>query len=360
MQLARAIASEDPAASADAAALHYATDAAAGIERHRHGKSFTYTRRGMLVRDAATLARIRKLAIPPAWTDVWISSDPDAHLQATGRDARGRKQYRYHPRWREVRDATKYHRLAELIRALPKIRTAVARDLARHDLDKRKVVATIVSLMETAQLRVGNEEYARQNDSYGATTLRNRHARIHGNTLELSYRAKSGIERRVRVSDRKLARIVRRVRDLPGQRLFQYVDERGRVRPVSSGDVNDYLRETSGGPFTAKDYRTWAATCAAAMLLCAADHPGTERACKRSIKQVLEQVASRLGHTVAICRSSYVHPRLLEDFTSDHLRTLRNDVTRRLRRVHESGDPIALEALRAVETAVARYLERAV
>jgi DNA topoisomerase-1 len=336
--------------------LHYSTDTHEGIGRHRRGTSFTYvTSSRHTVRDRATLARIRALAIPPAWTHVWISRDPDGHIQATGRDARGRKQYRYHARWRQVRDAVKYYRLVDFCRALPKLRAAVERDLACRCLDKAKVVATIVSLMERAQLRVGNEEYARHNRTYGATTLRNDHVRFKGTRFELSYRGKAGIERRVAISDRKLAQVVRQCHDLPGKRLFEYIDDDGNVRPVTSQDVNDYLREHSGGDFTAKDYRTWAATMAAAMLLCAVEHPGSERGCKQCIKGVLEKVADRLGHTVAICRSSYVHPRLLEDFTANRLaRTLAPMVRRRLRQ-HTSRDEIAVDALRAVEPAVARY-----
>jgi len=278
-------------------------------------------------------------------------------MQATGRDARGRKQYRYHPQWREVRDAVKYDRLVDFCRALPKLRAEVERDLKCKCLCKKKVVATIVSLMERAQLRVGNEEYARHNGSYGATTLRNHHVKLKGAAaFELSYRAKSGIERRVHVSDRKLTHVVRQCADLPGKRLFEYIDDDGNVRPVTSLDVNEYLREHSGGDFSAKDYRTWAATMAAALLLCSIDHPGSERACKQSIKQVLEQVADRLGHTPTICRTSYVHPRLFEDFTANRLaRTLAPLVRRRLRQ-HKSRDDIAVEALRMIEPVVARYL----
>jgi DNA topoisomerase I len=359
VQLARI--SEDPVAAASAVALTYATDTHEGITRQRRGKSFTYqTSSGKPVRDSATLARIRSLAIPPAWTHVWISPDPDGHIQATGRDARGRKQYKYHPRWREVRDAAKYYRLVDFCRALPKLRHAVAQDLACKCLCKRKVVATIVSLMEQAQLRVGNEEYARHNNSYGATTLRNHHVKFRGPGFELSYRGKSGIERCIRVSDRKLAKIVRQCHDLPGKRLFEYVDEDGNVKPVTSLDVNDYLRENTGGSFTAKDYRTWAATMAAAVLFCALDHPGTQRGCKQCIKGVLEKVADRLGHTPAVCRSSYIHPRLLEDFTANRLaRTLAPLVRRRLRQ-HKSRDDIAVEVLRTVEPVVARYLATSV
>jgi DNA topoisomerase-1 len=355
VQLARI--ADDPVATASAVALHYSTDTGEGILRRRRGKSFTYvTSAGNRVRDRATLARIRSLAIPPAWTQVWIASDPDGHIQATGRDAKGRKQYKYHPRWREVRDAVKYNRLVDFCRALPKLRAAVERDLACKCLCKQKVVATIVSLMEKAQLRVGNEEYTRQNGSYGATTLRNHHVKLRGATIELSYRGKSGIERRIRLTDRKLANVVHQCHELPGKRLFEYIDEDGSVKPVTSLDVNDYLREHSGGDFTAKDYRTWAATMAAAMLLCAIDHPGSERACKTCIKSVLEKVADRLGHTPTICRTSYVHPRLIEDFTANRLaRTLAPVVRRRLRQ-HKASDEIAVEALRTVEPVVTRYL----
>jgi DNA topoisomerase-1 len=354
VQLARV--ALDPAATANAAALHYATEADDGISRRRRGKGFAYTlASGAAVRDRATLARIRALAIPPAWTLVWISPDAEGHIQATGRDAKGRKQYRYHTKWREVRSAVKYTRLVDFCHALPAIRSAVEHDLACSCLCKRKVVATIVSLMERAQLRVGNEEYTRQNGSYGATTLRNHHVTFKGHSFELSYRGKSGIERNVRVTDRKLARVIRQCHDLPGKRLFEYIDDDGNVRRVTSQDVNDYLREVSGGPFTAKDYRTWAATMAAAVLLCAIDHPGSERGCKRCINDVLRQVADRLGHTPAICRASYVHPRLFEDFTANRLaRTLSTAVRRRV--AHHDGDPLDVEALRAVEKVVARYL----
>lgn len=358
MLLSHAALPEDPAAAAEVASLTYSTGEGAGIVRQRRGKGFRYvTSAGRPVRDAATLARIRSLAVPPAWTNVWISDDPDGHIQATGRDARGRKQYRYHARWRQVRDEVKYGRLVEFCRALPKIRAAVDRDLGCKCLCKRKVVATVVSLMEQAQLRVGNDEYAKHNGSYGATTLENRHAKFHGPTLELSFRAKSGIERSVRVRDRRLAKIVRQCHDLPGKRLFEYIDEAGDVRPVTSADVNEYLREASGGGFTAKDYRTWAATLGAALLLCATDHPGSATACKRAIKQVLERVADRLGHTVTICRTSYVHPQLLEDFAHNKLAgTLARQIARRVP-APDPARPIELATLRAIEPIVARYLD---
>ena len=333
----------DPVAAASAVALSYTSDDAPGIRRVRRGKAFTYVDpRGRRVRDRPTLSRIRALAIPPAWTDVWICADADGHIQATGRDARRRKQYRYHAKWRSVRDAAKYHRLVEFCDALPKLRAAVERDLACACLCKRKVVATIVALMERAQLRVGNDEYARTNNSYGATTLRDRHARIRGDTLELVYRGKSGIVRHVRVADRRLARIVRRCRDLPGQRLFQYVDG-DTVRPLTSTDVNEYLRDVTAGPFTAKDYRTWAATLGAALLMCTTS---------QRLKQVIEAVAEQLGHTPAICKSSYVHPRLLAAFGSAELARLAHRIRRRVR-----GRPaIDVATLRAIEPLVVRFL----
>jgi DNA topoisomerase-1 len=353
MLLSSAVVSGDAVAAASAVALQHVLDDKPGIQRIGRGKRARYVRAGgKAVRDEATLRRIRALAIPPAWTDVWISPDPDGHIQATGRDARGRKQYRYHTKFREVRDAAKYHRLLELLRVLPKVRKQVDRDLACKCLCKRKVLATIVALMERGQLRVGNDEYMRTNGSYGATTLRDRHAKIRGATIELAYRGKGGIDRHIKLTDKKLAAIVRRCQELPGQRLFQYVDG-DTTRPVSSTDVNDYFREITGGPFTAKDYRTWAATLGACLLLCTIEHPGSERKCKSCINEVLKTVADKLGHTVAVCRKSYVHPRLFEDFTSNKL----GDLAKRVRRHAKSGNrALDVEALLAIEPAVIKYL----
>ena len=353
--LSSAVVSGDPVAAASAVALQHVSDDKPGIRRIGRGKRFRYVRAdGKPVRDTGTLSRIRALAVPPAWTDVWISPDADGHIQATGRDARARKQYRYHTKFRAVRDAAKYNRLIDLLRVLPKVRKQVAVDLACKCLCKRKVVATIVALMERGQLRVGNDEYARQNGSYGATTLRDRHAKIRGSTIELAYRAKGGIDRHIKLTDRKLAAIVRRCQELPGQRLFQYVDG-DEIRHVTSTDVNEYFREASGGPFTAKDYRTWAATLGACLLLCTLEHPGSESACKRCINEVLTTVAQRLGHTVAVCRKSYVHPKLFEDFGANKL----GDLAKRVRRHAKSGNrAIDIEALLAIEPDVMRYLER--
>jgi DNA topoisomerase I len=358
MQLDSAVVEGDPIAAATAVALHHAGDDEPGLRRRKCGKGFRYVdARGAIVRDRATLSRIRALAIPPAWTDVWIASSARGHIQATGRDARGRKQYRYHARWREVRDAAKYHRLVAFCGALPRLRSTVERDLACNCLCKTKVIATVVALMERAQLRVGNEEYARHNRSYGATTLRDHHARIHGDTLELAYRGKGGLARRVRITDRRLARIVRRCRDLPGQRLFQYVDGDA-IRAITSTDVNDYLREATAGPFSAKDYRTWAATLGAAWLLCGQQRPATQRDCKRCIARVVDAIAQQLGHTAAVCRASYIHPRILDDFAADRLAPL----ARRLQRCAgapsraSTNRPIAVETLRAIERAVKEHL----
>ncbi|HEY1549481.1 MAG TPA: DNA topoisomerase IB [Kofleriaceae bacterium] len=314
-----------------------------GLARRKRGAHFAYVDgNNNAVRDPATLRRIRALVIPPAWTNVWIAADPNGHIQATGRDARGRKQYRYHPRWRALRDDAKYHRLVAFCAVLPKLRATVARDLGAAKLTKRKVVATIVALMEAAQLRVGNDEYARTNGSYGATTLRDRHAKIHGDTIELAYRGKAGVARHVKLTDRRLAKIVRSCRDLPGQRLFQYVDG-DRVRPIASTDVNAYLRDVTHGAFTAKDYRTWAGTLGAALLVACAGQPAP--------KQVIATVAEKLGHTPAVCKGSYIHPRVMDDAQ------LAEAIRRRVGSdVALAADSIRVERLRAIEPIVARAL----
>jgi DNA topoisomerase-1 len=338
--------------------LVHAGDDEPGLRRLRRGKNFRYVdQRGNQVRAAATLSRIRALAIPPAWESVWISADPRGHIQATGRDVKGRKQYRYHAAWTALRTDAKYHRLVAFCGALPKLRDAVERDLASAGLSKRKVIATVVALMERAQLRVGNDEYTRQNGSYGATTLQDRHAKIHGNTLELSYRGKSGVQRKVVLTDGRLARIVRSCRDIPGQRLFQFV-EGGKRHSITSNDVNAYIHEVSGGPFTAKDYRTWAATLGAALLLSSMEHPGTERGCKKVVKQMLDVVAAKLGHTPTVCRSSYIHPRVIEDFNADQLAPrLQSALHRRVGDIELSPEAIDVQTLRSIEPVIAQYLD---
>jgi DNA topoisomerase-1 len=304
-----------PVQSAAAAGLRYVSDASPGIKRMPRGKSFRYfTAEGAPVRTRATLARIRSLAIPPAWRDVWICEREDGHLQATGRDARGRKQYRYHPRWREVRDESKYGRVAAFLRALPRIRRRVTRDLARPGLPREKVLATVVRLLETTFVRVGNAEYARQNESFGLTTLRERQVRVRGAKLKFEFRGKSGVEHCIEVSDPRLAAIVRRMQDLPGEELFHYLDERGETRSIESADVNAYLREAAGDEFTSKDFRTWAGTMLAAQTLRAIGPAASRAEARSNIARAVEAVAARLGNTKAVCRKCYIHPEVLEDY----------------------------------------------
>jgi len=310
----------DPLESAQAAGLRYVSDTSPGIRRRGAGRGFTYlTPDGRPLRDQATLARIRSLAIPPAYTDVWICPVPNGHLQATGRDARGRKQYRYHPRWREVRDETKFGRMVAFSEALPRLRRRVDADLARPGLPKVKVLAAVVRLLECTGIRVGNEEYARSNRSFGLTTLRDHHVEISGSTMRFEFRGKSGKTHRVSLSDRRLARIVARCQAVPGAELFQYVDdEDGRVG-IGSGDVNDYLREITGEDFTAKDFRTWAGTLQAVAALEELGPATTAREAKSTILRAIDQVAERLNNTRAVCRKYYVHPAVLEQYEAGTL-----------------------------------------
>lgn len=297
------------------AGLVYVSDAMAGIRRRGRGRSFSYVAPdGRPVRDHEELARIGSLAIPPAWTDVWICPDPNGHVQATGRDARGRKQYRYHPRWREFRDADKYERMLAFGRALPRIRARVDSDLRQPVLSRERVLATIVRLLETTLIRVGNEEYARENDSYGLTTLRDRHVRVEGATLRFVFRAKGGRERRVGIHDARVARVVRRLEELPGRELFRYADEDGQLQRIDSGDVNEYIREASGDDFTAKDFRTWAGTVLAARALRELEHVDSAVQARRNVVRAVESVAARLGNTPAICRRCYVHPAVIDAY----------------------------------------------
>ncbi|HEY7216298.1 MAG TPA: DNA topoisomerase IB [Thermoanaerobaculia bacterium] len=309
-----------PVESAKAAGLRYVTDDEPGIRRSKRGKGFTYLDpQGRTVKDPQQLERIRKLAIPPAWTDVWICSRPNGHLQATGRDARGRKQYRYHAGWRQVRDETKFGRMAAFGEALPKIRERTERDLALSGLPREKVLAAVVRLLETTLIRVGNKEYARQNNSFGLTTLRDRHVDVSGSRLRFEFRGKSGKEHSVEIQDRRLARIVKQCRDLPGQRLFQYLDDEGERQSVSSEDVNVYLRETTGEDFTAKDFRTWGGTVLALSALLAAEPCETEKEADKAVVEAVKRVAGELGNRPAICRKYYVHPVVIEAFLQGSL-----------------------------------------
>ena len=300
--------------------LVYVSDKMPGFTRVKRGKEFAYLdAEGRPVRDRREVQRIRSLAIPPAYTDVWICPLADGHLQATGRDARGRKQYRYHPDWQAQRDADKFDRMLEFGAALPRIRARVRRDLDLPGLPREKVIATIVHLLDTTFMRVGNDEYARTNGSYGLTTLRDRHAEVSGGTLRLKFKGKSGVVHNVKVSDRRIAAIVRRCQDLPGQELFQYVDDDGEVRSAGSADVNDYLREMTDAEFTAKDFRTWHASVRALERLAGLTAPTLGEA-RRLIKEALTEVSAQLGNTVAVCRKSYVHPRVLSCFTEGTLK----------------------------------------
>lgn len=305
----------DAREAASEAGLLYVSDEAPGITRRRAGKGFTYRLPGGgPVRDAATLQRIRSLAIPPAWTQVWICPHPNGHIQATGRDQKSRKQYRYHPRWREVRDAAKYEHMVEFAKALPAIRARVDADMRLPGLPREKVLATVVHLLETTLIRVGNDDYAKQNRSYGLTTLRSRHVAVDGAELRFTFKGKSGRSWNLRITDRRVARIVRACQDLPGQELFQYRDADGVLHDVTSADVNDYLREITGQEITAKDFRTWAGTVLAALALQEFERFDSQAAARRNIKAAIERVASRLGNTPTICRKCYVHPAILDSY----------------------------------------------
>jgi DNA topoisomerase-1 len=305
----------DSRKAARAARLRYVNDDDPGITRRRAGRGFSYRAPdGARITDAAETRRIAALAIPPAWTDVWISPNPNGHILATGRDAKGRKQYRYHPRWRAIRDGSKYERTLEFAKALPRIRARVREDLARPGLPREKVLATVVQLLETTLIRVGNDEYAKANRSYGLTTLRDKHVDITGTRVRFSFRGKSGKDHEVGLRDRRLARIIKRCEELPGERLFQYLDESGTRQPIESSDVNDYIREAAGDDFTAKDFRTWMGTVLAAEALQAVREFDSEAAGRKHVVAAIEQVAKTLGNTAAVCRKCYVHPAVLDAY----------------------------------------------
>lgn len=312
--------SVDPAESAQEAGLRYVSGCGPCIQRVRSGKSFRYTGPdGKALRDARHLERIRSLAIPPAWEKVWICPSPNGHLQAIGWDARGRKQYRYHPKYREVRDQAKFSRMLAFGAVLALIRKRVAEDLARRGLPKEKVLATVVRLLETTFIRVGNDEYARENESFGLTTMRNRHVRIEGARLNFHFRGKSGQDHTVELTDRRLARVVRECQELPGYELFEYVDESGQVNRVDSCDVNEYIREITGQDFTAKDFRTWAGTVIAVAELNACEKCESETAIKKTVAAAVKNVARRLGNRPATCRKYYIHPAILDAYADGSL-----------------------------------------
>jgi len=304
--------------AAKAAGLRYTTDAIPGIRRVKRRGGFSFIAAdGKPITDKNEVARIKSLAVPPAYTDVWICPLANGHLQATGRDARGRKQYRYHKRWRAVRDENKFDRMIEFAKALPNIREAVARDIALPGMPREKVLGTIVSLTASTAIRIGNEEYARENDSYGLTTMREEHVDVKGSTVRFRFRGKSGKEHEVKIRDKRIARIIKRSQDLPGQQLFEYLDDDGTQHPVRSEDVNEYLKAISDGDFTAKDFRTWEATVMCALELAALDaeeQNQTER--KRLVTDVITKVAAHLGNTIAVCKKSYIYPGVVDEFVN--------------------------------------------
>jgi DNA topoisomerase I len=341
-----------PVDSAEEAGLRYVTDGAPGIRRRRAGRGFRYIGpNGKRLTDKEQVAWIRSLAIPPAWTDVWICTSRRGHLQATGRDARGRKQYRYHPDWRAARDEAKYDRMIAFGRALPAIRDRVDADLRRQGLPRERVLAAVVRLLEKTRMRVGNEEYVRDNRSYGLTTLRDRHAEVGSTRIRFRFRSKGGKASDVELSDARLARIVARCQDLPGQELFAYLDDEGEVRPVDSADVNDYLREITGQDFTAKDFRTWSGTVLAAWALKEFEAVDSEAQAKRNVLRAVEEVAEWLGNTPAVSRRSYVHPAVIDAY-------LDGDVVRAARRTADQKLRDDLARLQPQEAAVLALLGR--
>jgi DNA topoisomerase-1 len=332
-------ASDDPVKSAKSAGLTYVSDLTRGISRRRKGKSFVYVSpRGRVIRDKKTLNRIGALVIPPAWEKVWICPSARGHIQAVGRDARGRKQYRYHDKFKEVRDEAKYSRMLGFVKALPRIRRRVRRDLRRRGMPREKVLAAIVRLLETTLIRVGNEEYASENKSYGLTTIRNRHAKVKGSSIQFHFNGKSGVEHAIDLDDPHIARIVRKCQDLPGEELFGYVDDKGVTHDVKSEDVNAYLQNIGGEEFTAKDFRTWAGTVLAARALQEFEQVDSEARRRKNVVKAVEAVAKKLGNTRAVCRKCYIHPLIIESYMDgsliDHLKREAAALLKPLRHLH--------------------------
>jgi DNA topoisomerase I len=334
------------AQAAKSVGLRYVSDDGPGIRRVKKGNGFRYVDpNGKMISDDEQLRRIKSLVIPPAWTGVWICPSPDGHLQATGRDARGRKQHRYHRRWRDVRDDAKFNRMALFARTLPKIRRRVEKDLRRSGLPREKVLATVVRLLEMSLIRVGNDEYAKNNNSFGLTTMRDRHVQVSRSKLRFRFRGKGGKEHAIDIEDRRLAGIVKRCQELPGQELFQYIDDNGERQDVGSADVNDYLREITGEDFTAKDFRTWAGTVIAAVALQEFKQFDSQTEAKKNIVRAIEHVSKRLGNTPAVCRKCYIHPAILDAYLNrTMLKTARQTAEKTLAR--------GLRGLRPEEAAV--------
>jgi DNA topoisomerase I len=305
--------------AAKAADLVYVNDHDPGINRIKKGKGFVYIYDNKPLKQAAEIARIRKLAVPPAWTNVWICPKENGHIQATGFDIRGRKQYRYHSAWNALRNETKFHRLYEFGKVLPSIRLKLEEDLAKKELSEEKVLATVVSLMERTYIRVGNDEYEKLNGSYGLTTLKDSHVKINGDNLLFSFKGKKGIEHKIPLKNKRLARMVKQCRDIPGKELFQYYDAEGNRKPIDSGMVNRYIKDASGGDFTAKDFRTWAGTLNSIRAFRSIGEAETESDCKKNIVAALEEVSKQLGNTRTVCKKYYVHPGIIKLYEEKNL-----------------------------------------
>ncbi len=341
-----------PIEAAITAGLRYVTDVSPGIQRKRAGKHFSYVGlNGKPIRDEEELKRIRSLGIPPAWTNVWICPNPRGHIQATGRDAKGRKQYRYHPEWRAIRDETKYDKMIAFGKALPLIRERVERDLKAHEFPRKKVLATIVRLLDTTSIRIGNEEYARENGSFGLTTMRHDHVDVEGTVVEFHFRGKSGKDHVVDVKDRQLAKIIKKFQDLPGNELFQYFDEHKNLHAVESDDVNDYLQQITGQDFTAKDFRTWAGTISATCALQDLGEYESQTQAKKNVVRAIEAASQHLGNTPAICRKSYVHPEIIDAY-------LNGSLLKAIKKNDEQAIVEALHGLHPEEIAVLAFLEQ--
>jgi DNA topoisomerase-1 len=331
--------------------LRYVNDVQPGFTRRRNGKGFSFKDQdGNTVRDADTIARFRALVIPPAWRDVWICPYSNGHIQATGFDERGRKQYIYHEKWRQARDENKYERMLAFAQVLPKIRRATKRDLKQRGLPRTKVLATIVQLLEKTMIRIGNEQYAKENKSFGLTTMRNRHAKVRGAKVHFDFKGKSSVHHEIGLQDQTLARVISKLQDLPGQELFQYQDEDGEIVSVGSGEVNEYLKQISGDEFTAKDFRTWSGTVLASLALQEFEKFDSHTQAKKNIVRAIEDVAAKLGNTPSICRKCYVHPAILESYLDGSmLKTMQQTTEARLKK---------LRGLSAEEAAVLAFLQK--
>jgi DNA topoisomerase-1 len=350
----------DPRDAAESAGLRYVSDERPGIRRKKVGTGFSYVRPdGSRLIEPGALKRIKALAIPPAWTDVWICPFPDGHIQATGRDAKGRKQYRYHARFREVRESTKYEHVVAFADSLPSIRDTVREHMALRGLPREKVLATVVHLLETTLIRVGNDDYARQNSSYGLTTLKNRHAAVEGNEVRFRFTGKGGKQWSLRVRDRRIAKIIKACQELPGQELLQYIDEQGNCQDVTSTDVNEYLKIITGKDITAKDFRTWAGTVLAAMTLSELQSFDNAAQAKRNLRSAIEKVSARLGNTPTICRKCYIHPEVLNAYMDGNLvLEVKSQVENELRSAVENMKPEEAAVLALLRGRLARQAEQ--